>query len=132
MYHRVGNNSATGFVAADNTKKQIVLSMRGSVSLSNWIADIKYFQTDCSGYTGPGSLCSIGFLGFWEQCRPEALKGIEQGFRDYPDYQLVVTGHSLGGAAAVYAAVEFRKKYKNVLLVWTHPCNCFSHCLIVS
>jgi predicted lipase len=117
----VGNNSATGFVAIDNTKKQIVLSMRGSVSLSNWIADIKYFQTDCAEYGGKNALCSIGFLGFWEQSRPEALKGIEQGFREHPDYQLVITGHSLGGAAAVYAASEFRKKYKNVLLVFSYP-----------
>jgi hypothetical protein len=95
--------------------------MRGSVSLSNWIADIKYFQTDCSENGGKGAMCSIGFLGFWEQSRPGALKGIEQGFKEHPDYQLVVTGHSLGGAAAVYAASEFRKTYKNVLLVLLCP-----------
>jgi hypothetical protein len=113
----IGNNSATGFVAADHTKKKIVLSMRGSVSLSNWIADIKFFQMDCPQFGGKGSACSIGFLGFWEQSKPQAMKGLLEGLKENPTYDIVVTGHSLGAAAGVYAAGELRKTYKNVELV---------------
>jgi hypothetical protein len=93
--------------------------MRGSVTLANWIADIKFVQTACPQFGGTGSACSIGFLGFWEQSRPDAIKGIKAALADNLSYELVVTGHSLGAAAAVYAASEFRTaKYPNVLLVW--------------
>lgn len=105
-------------MAADNTNKQIILSMRGSVSLSNWIADIKFVQMACPKYGGAGAACSIGFLGFWEQSRPDAMKGIKAAQAEHPEYQLVVTGHSLGAAAAVYAASELRQAgNKNTLLV---------------
>jgi predicted lipase len=114
----VGSNAATGYVAADHTKKKIVLSMRGSVSMANWIADIKFVQTACPQFGGQGAACSIGFLGFWEQSRPDAMKGIKAALGENPSYELVVTGHSLGAVAAVYAASELRTaKYPNVLLV---------------
>jgi predicted lipase len=112
-----GNNSATGFVAADHTKKKVVISLRGSVAFSNWMADLKFIQTPCPQYGGKGSACNIGFLGFWEQCKPFALKGLAMGLQENPTYGVVVTGHSLGAAAAVYAAAELRAKYKGLELV---------------
>lgn len=42
-----GDAGATGFVAADNTNKEILLVLRGSVSMGNWIADILYPQMPC-------------------------------------------------------------------------------------
>jgi len=112
----VGNASATGFTAVDHTNKKVVISMRGSVSMGNWIADIKYNQMECAKYATKGAMCSTGFLGFWELSRPAAMKGLEQGLQENPDYGIVVTGHSLGGAAAVYAASELRVKYKDVTM----------------
>jgi hypothetical protein len=53
----------TGFVAADHTKKQIILAIRGSLNLSNWVADIKNFQTECADLGEPKSRCEIGFYG---------------------------------------------------------------------
>ena len=93
--------------------------MRGSVSMGNWIADIKYNQMDCAKYATKGAMCSTGFLGFWELSRPAAMKGLEQGLKENPDYGIVVTGHSLGGSAAVYAASELRAKYKDVTMEGT-------------
>jgi hypothetical protein len=45
--------------------------------------------------------------------RSRAYKGIEKALADYPFFDIVVTGHSLGGAAAVYAAIELRRTYGN-------------------
>jgi malonyl CoA-acyl carrier protein transacylase len=45
------------------------------------------------------------------------MKGLEQGLKENPSYEIVVTGHSLGAVAAVYAAGELRQKYKKVELV---------------
>jgi thioesterase domain-containing protein len=71
----------------------------------------------CPEYGGKGSYCNIGFLGFWNDCKRQAIAGIEMAMQAYPDYPLVVTGHSLGAAAAVYAAVELRQAGKNLTLV---------------
>jgi predicted lipase len=84
--------------------------------MNNWIADVKFNQMACAQF-GKDAKCSTGFLGFWEESKKYALKGIEAGLVDNPTYTLVVTGHSLGGAAAVYAAAELRKTYKTVALV---------------
>lgn len=107
----IGNNSATGYVAADHTKKKIVVSMRGSSSFNNWIADLKFFQTACPQFGGAKSFCNIGFYGFWQQSKPSVMEGLEQGLAENPNYDIVVTGHSLGAAAAVYAAGELRTQY---------------------
>jgi len=107
-----GNNSATGFVAADHTKKKIVISMRGSVSFSNWMADLKFFQTACPQLGGAKAMCNVGFYGFWQQSKPAAMKGLQQGLGENPNYDIIVTGHSLGAAAAVYAAGELRTQYR--------------------
>lgn len=97
--------------------------MRGSVSFSNWMADLKFFPTSCTQF-GAGAYCNTGFYGFWEQSRALAMKGLQDGLREYPNYDIVVTGHSLGAAAAVYAAGELRKQYgkkKLVELVYISP-----------
>ena len=46
------------------------------------------------------------------------MKGLLQGLTENPTYDIVVTGHSWGAAAGVYAAGELRKTYKNVELVY--------------
>lgn len=44
----------------------------------------------------------------WEIARPTVIPELAEAIRNYPDYQLVVTGHSLGGAVAALAGLEFK------------------------
>lgn len=92
--------------------------MRGSVSVANWLADAKFVQTKCDGIV-PKGFCSIGFLNFWNESKQKAMEGIKNAVVDHLDYDFIVTGHSLGGAAAVYATIEMRKLngVKNVTMV---------------
>jgi Lipase (class 3) len=56
--------------------------------------------------------CAVhsGFMYLWNAAR-ENLVPVVQGLVDsHPDYQLVLTGHSLGGAIAGLAALEFAAK----------------------
>jgi putative lipase involved disintegration of autophagic bodies len=94
----------------------VVITMRGSVSLKNWVTDIKYWPLDCSKITGiPGAECETGFLNFWEESKKKgALTEMDGAIAKYPDYAIVVTGHSLGGAAALIAASELRKTHPKV------------------
>jgi hypothetical protein len=96
----------------------IVISMRGSVSVQNWVTDIKFALQDCPEF-GAGAKCETGFYSFWQDSKPAALEGLKMALAEAPSYNIVVTGHSLGAAAAVFAAAELRTAYqdKDVWLV---------------
>jgi Lipase (class 3) len=113
-----GENGATGFVAADKTNRKIYVSMRGSVSAANWAADVKFFMTDCSKDLNiPNAQCEVGFYGFWNESSPQAIQSVQKALDENPGFPIVVTGHSLGGAAAVFGAAYFRTKFPDVTLI---------------
>jgi pimeloyl-ACP methyl ester carboxylesterase len=43
----------------------------------------------------------------WRQTRPNISPHLEELVKTYPDYQLTLVGHSLGGAVAALASLEF-------------------------
>ena len=98
----------TGFLAADFTNKLIVLSFRGSKTISNWIADLDFILTAvsdlCSG-------CEVhrGFWRAWETVADEMTTQVKTAMTTYPDYTVVVTGHSFGAALAVLGGAALRK-----------------------
>ena len=57
----------------------------------------------------PCANCTIhaGFLTSWKNTRCILLPLIESALAQYPDYQLTLVGHSLGGAVASLASLEF-------------------------
>ncbi|KZF24362.1 alpha/beta-hydrolase [Xylona heveae TC161] len=104
----------TGFVAIDSTHSLIVVSFRGSNSIRNFLADADFplVTTDiCAG-------CSAdqGFWTSWVEARSGVLAAVEAAASAHPSYQVVVTGHSLGGAIADFAAAELRKAGYNAAL----------------
>ncbi|KAL5118906.1 hypothetical protein ACEQ8H_003229 [Pleosporales sp. CAS-2024a] len=102
----------TGFVATDTTNKLIVLAFRGSRSIRNWITDVVFPvvpTTICST-----CLVSDGFWTSWLEAQSTVLTAIASAQAQYPDYQLVATGHSLGGALASIAAGILRSQGKNI------------------
>lgn len=48
------------------------------------------------------------------------MKAIESADDSYPNYSLVVTGHSLGGAIATLAATQLRNEGHSAALVGMH------------
>ncbi|KAL8702884.1 MAG: hypothetical protein Q9201_003947 [Fulgogasparrea decipioides] len=97
----------TGYIALDATHKLIVLSIRGSVSKQNWHADWDMIRTD----TNFCHECRVhrGFLHSWEEMKIAVLTNMKKAVEIHPDYRIVVTGHSLGGAVATLAAAELRR-----------------------
>ncbi|KAL9046423.1 MAG: hypothetical protein Q9214_000735 [Letrouitia sp. 1 TL-2023] len=97
----------TGFLAIDTTKSLIVLSFRGSHSLPNWTTNIRFFPINTPNIC-PTCSVSSGFYESWTEARVSVLDALKRTQASYPSYELIVTGHSLGGAIAAIAAAEIR------------------------
>ena len=79
---------------------RIVLSVRGTESLENWIENLKLYRTDramsCSG-------CRVhsGFYDVWASLQPSLMQQLDAVRQRYPNAPLTLTGHSLGAAVAI-------------------------------
>jgi len=58
------------------------------------------------------SNCTVhtGFMSSWRNTRCIILPHIEKALALYPDYQVTLVGHSLGGAVAALASLEFKAR----------------------
>lgn len=84
-----------------------MLSFRGSTDISNWIANLDFVFDDDTGLcTG----CDVhsGFWKAWESVADDVTAELDSALSTYSDYQLVVTGHSLGAALAALAGTALR------------------------
>jgi len=106
-FENVGLTDATGFVALDHTNQLIVISFRGSISIENWITDLTFAMV-------PWSLCAgcavhAGFIDSWNSAKSLVQGAIDGARATYPSYNIIATGHSLGGALATLAAGDLRQ-----------------------
>ena len=106
-FENIEPGDVTGFIAADETRKEIVLAFRGSKSKSNWRTNNKFTLKDWKPIC---EKCRVhrGFLEAYEAVRPKLLEELKKARAKYADYALVLTGHSLGGAMATVAATSLR------------------------
>lgn len=120
-------------------EKRVIVAFRGTYSIANTIADLstrhaEYVPFPASNHSNSlcaddsdkalsplGNLatdegecenCTIhtGFWTSWQNTRCIILRPVEKALARYPDYQLTLVGHSLGGAVAAIAALEFQAR----------------------
>ena len=113
--YNVGLADGTGFVAVDTTNSQIVVSFRGSTSIRNYLNNLNIKlvpYSECSG-------CAVhaGFYDSWLGLRDLVGVALTNARNNYPGYQIVLTGHSLGAAIATIAAGELRTQGFQLSLV---------------
>ena len=91
-----GHQALVGF---DSNKHTIMVALRGSLSLNDWIDNIKA-ATTVPYPVCPGCRVAAGFL----QASLSLVNGIEDSvtgiLANHPGTPVVVTGHSLGAAMA--------------------------------
>ncbi|KAJ7863392.1 alpha/beta-hydrolase [Mycena leptocephala] len=100
-----------GFIARDDSRKEIVVSFRGSFSLADAATDIDLFLVP---FVSPGISQSFsvhsGFLAAYNDVADTVRSTVKSQFAKFPTYTVIVTGHSLGGSLAALGAVSLKKE----------------------
>lgn len=122
-------SDSCGYIALDHGKQRIVLAFRGTYSIANTVVDLSTVPQKYVPYPGSGDddvtvrasaaqhatdqakcmNCTVhmGFYRSWLVTREEILPQLQEQLLLYPHYQLSLVGHSLGGAVAALAGVDF-------------------------
>jgi len=94
------------YMGFDVESNSIITSFRGSSNIVNWILNADFIKTD---YVAEGCKdCEVhkGFYIAYNALKDEMLANLIVLTNLHPEATVVVTGHSLGGAEAMLAAVD--------------------------
>jgi len=115
-------DNVNGYVGYDAKDNVIIVAFAGTdpLSIKNWIDDIDTIKVD---YPCPAPYTCKVHQGFWHSFRSVQTQ-VEEGIKNYlavhPDAGVMVTGHSLGAAIAVHAALFIKTKMPPVHLISTY------------
>ncbi|KAL0945501.1 hypothetical protein HGRIS_000985 [Hohenbuehelia grisea] len=102
-----------GFVARDDERKEIVVAIRGSLSLTDFLMDgqLALVPMISPGVSVPhGTRVHSGFLVCWNSVSLEIIEIVRNQINKH-DYSVVVVGHSLGGALTDFAGVSLKQHF---------------------
>ncbi|KAJ2007713.1 hypothetical protein GGI04_001421 [Coemansia thaxteri] len=97
--------ASAGYIGHNDSTRVIVVVFRGTADTDDWVQDSE-FSLDPWPPQIPGSMVHHGFLTAYQSVSGKVTKMVINLARRYPDYKLVFTGHSLGGAETVMCAVD--------------------------
>jgi len=120
-------SDSCGYVVLDHGTKyggsgRVIVAFRGTYSIANTIVDLSTVPQEYLPYPDdPGNEtlskgdkakcnnCTVhsGFWTSWRNTRPLILPLVKAAKEKYPGYQFHLVGHSLGGAVAALAGLEF-------------------------
>ncbi|XP_046402970.1 diacylglycerol lipase-beta-like [Ischnura elegans] len=112
-----GYYQAPFVVLLDHETKSVVIAIRGSITVRDIFTDFCAASTDfCCPELPPGSAAHKGMLqtARYIQNKIEESGALKQAFESHPHYNLVVTGHSLGGGVSVLLGVLLRPSYPDL------------------
>lgn len=108
--HVVNDWKATnGFVGYLPSDKSIYAAFRGSSSTRNWITNFRFLKTEYTSF--PECNCEVhkGFFQAEQTVFPQVLKAVQKLVKQFPDYDVKVTGHSYGAAMSNLVALDLLK-----------------------
>ncbi|KAJ7052004.1 Alpha/Beta hydrolase protein [Mycena amicta] len=107
-----------GYVARDDTRKEIVVAFRGSVSPANFVTDavglLVDWDTGSTNVIAPeGTKVHLGFRTAWATISAKTLATVTSELAAHPGYSVVTSGHSLGGSLAALAGITLQMTFPN-------------------
>ncbi|AGO13451.1 AaceriACL114Wp [[Ashbya] aceris (nom. inval.)] len=105
--------SCSGYIGLNDTAKKIVIAFRGSVTVPDWLVDFSFIPTQyvpvksdkrCEG----NCLVHHGVYNQFKAGFNEIYGTLSKVIQQHPDYEVVVTGHSLGGGYAYLMGLELQ------------------------
>lgn len=127
----------TGYLAVDHEKGVVILGFRSSTTQQDWYSDFEIYATDyqpvsiddyeelvATGKIPPCKDCKMhrGFHRFTDTLSSKYLARMIAILQYFPEYRIVVTGHSMGAAMATIAGIELRLKgYEVTVLTYAPP-----------
>jgi len=113
-------SDSCGYIAVDHdvNNPRVIVAFRGTYSIANTVVDLSTKPQEYAPYPGetdptrPAPRCMnctvhTGFYSSWNITSPVIIPDIEATPAAYPGYQLTLVGHSLGGAVAALAGLDF-------------------------
>ncbi|KAJ1455036.1 hypothetical protein M885DRAFT_617608 [Pelagophyceae sp. CCMP2097] len=93
------------FVALDHAKRWVVVSIRGTLAARDVLTDLSGSQVEyCGGHAHYGFVRAAAFV------ERRAAAALQAAFVKWPTYDLVLAGHSMGGAVATILAFSARSE----------------------
>ena len=95
-----------GYIGYQPITQSIAVAFRGSESVSNWLSDLDAVLTEYPNCQG----CEVhkGFYAAEQAVISQVKDEVVRLLSKYPNYQVLVTGHSLGAALATLTASDLR------------------------
>ncbi|CAG8570246.1 5193_t:CDS:2 [Paraglomus brasilianum] len=116
-----------GYIAVNHKFQEIVVAFRGTTNLLNIAEDLNtmesVFQAEGVQYEGESISQAVrnythvhkGFYDAWKSLKDDINDKLNTLINQYQGYSVVVTGHSLGGAMAVFQAVNIKETYPEIM-----------------
>lgn len=106
-----------GYSAYIPSNNMIILSIRGSANIENWIENLDAFKTTYSNCDG----CEVhaGFFDAYHDLHLDILSSMSNLHQKHPDAKVLITGHSLGAAIATFAFVDLYLQFGNIDYFYT-------------
>jgi lipase (class 3) len=117
-------SDSCGYIALSHppSSPRLIVAFRGTYSLANTIADLSTIPQEYIPYPGGDDdeghnepkckdcMIHMGWWTTWKNTRDVIIPVITKAMQQYPDYELTLVGHSLGGAIATLAGLELITK----------------------
>ncbi|KAH0611428.1 uncharacterized protein H6S33_010693 [Morchella sextelata] len=111
-------SDSCGYIALSHppAPPRIIIAFRGTYSIANALADLAINKQEYVPYPDDGHttdtcddcLVHAGFLQSWSHTN-DLISGVVAALRaQHPGYRLTLVGHSLGGAVAALAALDYK------------------------
>lgn len=109
------------FVAIDHENQKVVLSIRGTFSLQEIVVDVAGFSREFCGGEGHSEMATMAER-VWDVAGPRVISLL----KEHPEYELILTGHSLGAGTACLLNVMLQSNTQK-LLPRSQKVRCFAY-----